>query len=99
MGDHRTIRAWKDVEFRASLGDDELGGVAPSPVGTIDLTDQDLGDVAGGEMAQITVTSVCTTSLPCATAIIVTVSNQFSCGDCDTTLWHGTCAASSIGCC
>ena len=46
-----------------------------------------------------TETSICTTSLPCAGAVLVTISNQISCGACDTTLWHGTCAASSIGCC
>ena len=98
MGDHRTIRAWKDVDFRESLDDEEVGGVAPSPVGTIELADEDLGDAAGGNVA-ITVTTICTTSMPCATGIIVTISNQISCGVCETTLWHGTCYASSIGCC
>ena len=99
MGDHRTIRAWKDAEFRASLGDDDVGGLAPSPVGSIELADEDLGDTSGGAIAIFTATSICTTSMPCAGAIIVTISNQISCGSCDTTLWHGTCAASSIGCC
>jgi mersacidin/lichenicidin family type 2 lantibiotic len=98
MGDHRTIRAWKDVEFRESLDDGEAG-VAPSPVGTIELADEDIGDAAGGEMEAITSTTICTTSLPCATAVLVTISNGISCGACDTTLWHGTCYASSIGCC
>ncbi len=99
MGDSQTIRAWKDAEFRASLGDDEAGGLPPSPVGTIELDDEDLGEAAGGAVALFTQTSICTTSLPCAGAIVVTISNQISCGACDTTLWHGTCAASSIGCC
>jgi mersacidin/lichenicidin family type 2 lantibiotic len=98
MGDSRTTRAWKDIEYRASLGD-EAEGLAPSPVGTIELDDEDLGETAGGAVAILTQTSICTTSLPCAGAILVTVSNQVSCGACDTTLWHGTCAASSIGCC
>jgi mersacidin/lichenicidin family type 2 lantibiotic len=100
MGDHRTIRAWKDAEFRASLGDDEAAGLAPSPVGTIELDDADMGDASGGAIAlPFSQTSICTTSMPCAGAIIVTISNQMSCGACDTTVWHGTCAASSIGCC
>ena len=98
MGDHRTIRAWKDVEFRASLGDEAVE-LAPSPVGTIELEDGDLGDAAGGDILIFTETSICTTSVPCAGAILVTISNQFSCGACATTLWHGSCAASSIGCC
>jgi mersacidin/lichenicidin family type 2 lantibiotic len=97
MGDHRTIRAWKDAEFRASLGDEAVA-LAPSPVGTIELQDEDLGDAAGG-VVLFTETSICTTSLPCAGAILVTISNQISCGACNTTLWHGSCAASSIGCC
>lgn len=98
MGDHRTIRAWKDVDFRASLGDDEASGSPPSPVGTIELSDDDLGDTSGGDIA-ITATTICATSLPCGTVVLVTISNQISCGVCETTLWHGTCAASSIGCC
>jgi len=98
MGDSCTTRAWKDIEYRASLGD-EAEGLAPSPVGTIELDDEDLGETAGGAVAILTQTGICTTSLPCAGAILVTLSNQVSCGACDTTLWHGTCAASSIGCC
>jgi mersacidin/lichenicidin family type 2 lantibiotic len=98
MGDHRTIRAWKDAEFRAALGDEAMG-LAPSPVGAIELADEDLGDAAGGAVAIITQTTFCATSAQCATLILIGISNQISCGACDTTLWHGTCAASSIGCC
>jgi hypothetical protein len=31
--------------------------------------------------------------------VLVTISNGISCGACDTTLWHGSCYASSVGCC
>ena len=99
MGDLTTIRAWKDLDFRASL--DEAGGVAvaDSPVGTIELADEDLGDESGGAMPAVTNTSICATSTACLTSVLVSLSNTISCGACDTTLWHGTCSASSIGCC
>ena len=98
MGNERTIRAWKDLDFRASLDPNEEAALPSSPVGLIDLDDVDLGDPSGGALP-ITQTSICATSLPCATGVIIAVSNTLSCGACDTTMWHGTCAASSIGCC
>src|SRR5262245_41920704 len=99
MGDLTTIRAWKDLDFRASLGDASGVEVADSPVGTIELADEDLGDTAGGMIYAATQTSICATTTGCATAILVAISNTLSCGACDTTLWHGSCSASSIGCC
>lgn len=98
MGNERTIRAWKDLDFRASLDPNEGAGLPSSPVGTIELDDTDLGDPPGGSVP-ITQTSICATSLPCAGAILVTVSNQISCGTCEESLWHGTCGFSSVGCC
>jgi mersacidin/lichenicidin family type 2 lantibiotic len=99
MRDQRTISAWKDLDFRASLEPGEEADLPASPAGTIELADEDLGDVAGGAVAIITQTSICATSLPCATAVVITVSNNISCGACDESLWHGTCGFSSIGCC
>jgi mersacidin/lichenicidin family type 2 lantibiotic len=99
MGDSHTIRAWKDIDYRASLDPGVQADLPASPVGTIELADDDLGNAAGGALAAITMTSICATSLPCATGVIIAISNTISCGACDTTLWHGTCAASSIGCC
>lgn len=96
--DHRTIRAWKDADFRASLDPNEDGAPAPSPVGGIELDDADLGDVAGGAIA-ITVGGFCQTSLGCFTAAATIISNQISCGACNSSMWHGTCGFSSIGCC
>src|SRR5688500_6139712 len=98
MGYQRTIRAWKDVDFRASLVADEGADLPASPVGTIELADDDLGDAAGGAPA-ITQTSNCATTLYCAGAVTIAISNQISCGTCETSLWHGTCGFSSIGCC
>jgi mersacidin/lichenicidin family type 2 lantibiotic len=98
MGDLRTIRAWKDADFRASLDPDDGVGLAPSPVGDIELADADLGDPSGG-LVVITQTSICATSLGCLWGVSIAFSNQISCGACDQSLWHGSCDFSSIGCC
>jgi mersacidin/lichenicidin family type 2 lantibiotic len=98
MGDLRTIRAWKDADYRASLLVEEGIKIPESPVGSIELADDDL-DPSGGSIPQLTQTSICTTSLACVIAGTIAVSNTVSCNTCETTLWHGTCGASSIGCC
>ncbi|HEX6288901.1 MAG TPA: mersacidin/lichenicidin family type 2 lantibiotic [Herpetosiphonaceae bacterium] len=36
------IRAWKDEDYRMSLSEEQLGLLPASPVGTIDLSDEDL---------------------------------------------------------
>lgn len=92
----RMIRAWKDIDFRASLDDAEKAAL-PLPAGAIELADSDLGDVAGGDAA--TQTSICVTTYPCLIALTIAASKNISCGSCDSTLWSGTCAVSSIGCC
>lgn len=96
MHDQMTIRAWKDADYRQALSAAD-SAVAPSPAGTIDLDDDDLGEVAAG--AAITETSICATTLGCAAVISIAISKNMSCGACDTTLWSGSCAVSSIGCC
>ena len=98
MGNQQTIRAWKDLDFRASLDPNEGTGLPSSPVGTIELDDADLGDPSGG-MIPITQTSICATSLGCAATITIAISNQISCGGCEESMWHGTCGFSSVGCC
>ena len=98
MGNERTIRAWKDPDFRDSLDPNEDANVPASPVGTVDLDDIDLGAAPGGSMP-ISQTSICQTSLPCAASIAIGISNQLSCGTCQESMWHGTCGFSSVGCC
>ena len=98
MGDLTTIRAWKDLDFRASLEAADGLGIPESPVGTIELADDDLGDTSGGMIYLVTQTSICATTTGCFTTIVISVSDTLSCLACDTTLWHGTCSASSIGC-
>jgi mersacidin/lichenicidin family type 2 lantibiotic len=48
MSKNETIRAWKDPEYRASLTAEELASLPSNPAGLIDLSDADLGEVAGG---------------------------------------------------
>ena len=99
MADHHTIRAWKDENYRLTLDPEARLALSVSPVGTIELSDTDLGDLAGGVVMPITQTTVCLTTLPCFTVATIAISQNISCGACDTTLWSGTCYASSIGCC
>ena len=42
------IRAWKDEEYRASLGGSELGALPANPTGMIDLSEIELSGIAGG---------------------------------------------------
>jgi mersacidin/lichenicidin family type 2 lantibiotic len=96
MHDVATIRAWKDAAYRDTLGpEDAMSG--RSPAGSIELEDGDLSDVAGG--APLTETSICGTTLGCVAVVTIAVSKNMSCGACDTTLWSGSCAVSSVGCC
>lgn len=98
MSEERIIRAWKDSEYRLTLDERELAELPDSPVGGVELTDDQLGDAAGGNVA-ITQTTVCATTWACVTVATIAISKNISCGACDTTLWSGTCAVSSIGCC
>ena len=48
MSDIDIIRAWKDEEYRKSLTDEQRACIPPNPAGMMELSDQDLGAVAGG---------------------------------------------------
>lgn len=41
------ILAWKDEEYRASLGDDERASLPPHPAGAVDLSDESIGEAGG----------------------------------------------------
>lgn len=48
------IRAWKDEAYRQSLSDAERALLPVNPAGVIELSDADLGSVAGGtEMIEV----------------------------------------------
>lgn len=42
------IRAWKDEDYRLSLSDAQRSMLPDSPVGPIELSDADMGMLAGG---------------------------------------------------
>ena len=42
------VRAWKDMDYRESLSEEELAIVPVNPVGLIELADEDLENVAAG---------------------------------------------------
>ena len=79
------INAWRDEEYRDSL-DEELRAALPeSPVGAIDLSEEELEGVEGG-----TDTDVLT-----AVTAILTVIGSGSCSIID----GGTCEGDTTGCC
>jgi mersacidin/lichenicidin family type 2 lantibiotic len=39
------VRAWKDVEYREGLGEDERAGLPECPAGMVALSDAELGGV------------------------------------------------------
>jgi mersacidin/lichenicidin family type 2 lantibiotic len=48
----KVIRAWKDPEFRGSLSEEEQEALPENPAGAIELTDDELGMVAGGSYSR-----------------------------------------------
>jgi len=47
MSIDKAIRAWEDPEYRSSLSGSELAALPQNPVGAIELTDAELGEVLG----------------------------------------------------
>jgi mersacidin/lichenicidin family type 2 lantibiotic len=48
MSEFDIIRAWKDEEYRKSLTNEQRASMPANPAGQIELTDADMGAVAGG---------------------------------------------------
>ena len=48
MSSHNVIRAWKDAAYRNSLTEAERAAIPANPAGAVELSDADLGKVAGG---------------------------------------------------
>lgn len=49
MSNMSIIRAWKDSEYRDSLTELELSLMPAHPAGLMELTDEELAEVAGGK--------------------------------------------------
>jgi mersacidin/lichenicidin family type 2 lantibiotic len=56
MSELDIIRAWKDKTYRNSLNADQLAQLPENPAGTIELTDDELGNVDGGTTPSIALT-------------------------------------------
>jgi mersacidin/lichenicidin family type 2 lantibiotic len=48
MPQENIIRAWKNENFRQQLSEQERALLPENPVGSIELTDEELGRTAGG---------------------------------------------------
>lgn len=64
------IRAWKDAEYRESLSSSELAALPENPAGPMELLDDELDSVAGGDSHTFPPlmcnTCRCTTDSTCA---------------------------------
>ncbi len=67
MSHRKTIRAWKDEDFRLSLSEAERALLPEHPVGLVELSDDQLGVVAGGVTIWIS-TACC--SIACKTVVV-----------------------------
>lgn len=64
MSNRKTIRAWKDEEFRLGLNDAERSLLQENPVGAVELTDSDLRAAVGGIVRPVTNgIAVCTSAV------------------------------------
>ena len=67
MSNRDVIRAWKNPAYRNSLRKAERSTIPDNPAGTIEISDEDLGKVAGGEVAPLTGRCTIPCSLGCPT--------------------------------
>lgn len=59
MSSHNIIRAWKDPAYRNSLSSAERAALPENPAGAIEISDADLGNIAGGR-ERAPETAICT---------------------------------------
>jgi mersacidin/lichenicidin family type 2 lantibiotic len=62
MSQENMIRAWKDEIFRNSLSAKERASLPENPAGLVELTDVQMGVIAGGRYGFCTQGSNCTLS-------------------------------------
>ena len=68
MSTNNIVRAWRDPAYRNSLSESERKALPPNPAGSIELSDADLGQVAGGLTVftcTVICTGICTERTPC----------------------------------
>ena len=68
MSNRNVIRAWKDPAYRNSLSEAERSAMPANPAGAIEISDADLGKVAGGNipttLTHVGCTFFCTNDCP-----------------------------------
>ena len=60
MMNQKVIRAWKDPAYRNSLSAAERAALPANPAGSVELSDADLGKIAGGNVVRPTWYNFCT---------------------------------------
>ena len=58
MNGEQIVRAWKDEDYRLGLSEAELSALPENPAGLLELSDPDLGDVAGQTLITFCITVV-----------------------------------------
>lgn len=86
MNTEHIINAWRDEEYRESLDDEQRAALPESPVGPIDLSEDELEEVDGGSNTVV---------LTIATEILTHASFQY----CESIAHGGSCAVGTDGCC
>ena len=71
MRNEDIIRAWKDEAYRADLADDQLTHLPEHPAGMLELEDEDLEVVAGGDLSVSIAISI--------SVSVITATQYFSC--------------------
>lgn len=81
-----TIRAWRDDDFRSSLTERQRLDLPDSPVGIVELPEEDSETIGGAFTGPV-----------CATVSIGLGVSQFF--QCNLSLLEGTCHFLTLGCC
>ncbi len=89
MSSDITVRAWKDPTFRETLPGEALAQLPQHPAGSLD---------EACDQAILMPTNVGGAGTTWIMAIEM-FDKAFSVVGCPTTMWHGTCGASTLGCC
>jgi mersacidin/lichenicidin family type 2 lantibiotic len=84
MGIEDIARAWKDAEYRENLSKEHLARLPESPIGEVELSEEDLKGAAGG------------TSWA---SVIISIVSAASVAACTSLFSGGTCHLDSAGCC
>jgi mersacidin/lichenicidin family type 2 lantibiotic len=86
MNRDQIIRAWKDEDYRSSLGPAELSALPENPAGLVELSEDEVARAHGNEENP-------TFLLPTLCMLLCAISYFYSKSE------GGTCALNTLGCC